>query len=89
MSLSPNLGQSPSCFEPALVPALLKKPGQKALLSLSGKQTGTEFTQHRKVETRISEFEAEPIFPINAASDRLCCLPIGKIFHELEDRDQG
>jgi hypothetical protein len=56
--------------------ALLQERSQEALLSLSGKEASTEFTQHRKVETRIGQFEAERIFPINAASHRLRRLTI-------------
>jgi HKD family nuclease len=49
---------------------------------------GPKFTQHRKVESRIRQFETQQILPVNARADRLRCLAIGQVLPKLHERHQ-
>src|SRR5262249_9090718 len=52
-------------------------------------QAGPKLTQNRVIEARISQFQAEGIFPIQATAHRISCLPVGEILHKLENRHQS
>jgi hypothetical protein len=45
-----------------------------------------ELAQHREVEPRIRQFQAETVFPIDPTADRL---PVGQAFDVLENADKG
>src|SRR4051794_33732088 len=62
---------------------------QQQMLRPSGDQTGTELGQHAEVEARIGQFEAERVFPVNAAAHGISSLPVTEVFQELKRRDQS
>jgi hypothetical protein len=43
--------------------------------------------QHRVIESRISEFQAQSVFPVDPTPYGVSGLPIGQILDELQDRD--
>jgi hypothetical protein len=52
-------------------------------------QALAKIVQQRGVETRVMQVEAEGIFPIHTAPDRIGRLPIGEPLHILHDHDQS
>src|SRR4029434_2360141 len=51
-------------------------------------ETVPEFTQDRKVETRVRQLETQQILPVDARADRLRRLAIGEVLPKLQDRHQ-
>jgi hypothetical protein len=64
---------------------LLKEHVSSTLLN----EACAELTQDRLVKAGVSQFQAEKILPINAASDGISGLAIGQMFSELEDGDES
>jgi hypothetical protein len=54
-----------------------------------GQYALAKIVQQGEVEARVMQIEAEGIFPIHAAPDRIGRLAVGKPFHILHHDDQG
>ena len=61
---------------------------QEQGLNLPSDQPGAKLAQDGMVEAGIGQFQAQDIFPINAAADRIRRLAIGETFSKLEKRGQ-
>jgi len=48
----------------------------------------SEPSQHRVIESRIREFQAQGVLPVDPTPYGVSSLPIGQILGELQDRDQ-
>jgi hypothetical protein len=48
----------------------------------------SEPSQHCVIESRISEFQAQGVLPVDPTPYGVSGLPIGQILGELQDRDQ-
>ena len=48
----------------------------------------SEPRQHRVIESRISQFQAQGVLPVDPTPNGVSGLPIGQILGELQDRDQ-
>jgi hypothetical protein len=54
-----------------------------------GQEALPKIVQQREVEARIVQVQAEGVFPIHAAPDRIGRLAVGEPFHILHHDDQG
>ena len=52
-------------------------------------QPPPELAQHREVEARVGQLQAEAVFPIDPAAHRLGRLSVGQAFDVLENADKG
>ena len=52
-------------------------------------QAGTELAQDRVIKTGIGQFQAQGVFPVDAAPDRVGGLAIGEALDVLEHGSQG
>jgi hypothetical protein len=62
---------------------------QQPLLGGAADQTCAELTEYGEVEARVRLFHAEGVFPIDAGAYGIGRLPVGQVFDELKDADQG
>ena len=58
-------------------------------LSLPGDEPGPELAQHGMVEARLSQLEAERLFPVDAAAHRVSRLAVGEALGKLHDGREG
>ena len=58
---------------------------QEQGLRLPSDQPGAELAQDGMVEAGIGQLQAQDVFPINAATDRIRGLAIGEAFGKLQD----
>jgi hypothetical protein len=61
---------------------------QEPLLGASLEQPRTELAQHRVVEARIVQLEAEQVLPVDARPHRFRGLAVGQVLAELQDGDE-
>jgi hypothetical protein len=65
--------------------------------SVSGEQTLcvpfyqalAKFAEHACIKARISQFQPQQIFPVNATANGIGSLPVRQLFHELQDGNQS
>ena len=58
-------------------------------LGTRGDKAVAEFAQHRRIEPRVVQLQAEGIFPVDAPAHRVGGLPVREPLGELEDGRQG
>ena len=78
----------PRAVPPSLLPGKIKKGLQNGLFRFSFKQALTKLAEDGRIESWIRETEAEHVFQIQAPSNSLCCLLIGKSFCKLHQTDE-
>ncbi len=62
---------------------------QQPFFGAAGEQARAELAQHRVVEARVGQGEAEQVFPVDPRADRLRGLPVRQGLAELQQGDQG
>ena len=78
-----------ACFDPAARFAGGQESIEEPLAGLMGHEALAKIVQQGEVEAGIMQIEAESIFPIHAAPDRIGRLAVGEPFHILHHDDQG
>src|SRR3954454_15900382 len=74
--------------QPFSVPAFLEQSMKDLFLSPARHQTGTELTEHRAVETSVSQFQTEQILPVDPAADGIGSLTVREVFSILQQAHQ-
>src|SRR5512143_1303976 len=70
-------------------PAPVQEGVQEQELGLALDQAGTELAQDRVIKAGIGQFQAQGVFPVDAAPDGVGGLAIGEALDVLEHRGQG
>jgi hypothetical protein len=78
-----------SRFEPPLFFAQHHDGFQETLFNSERHQAGTKLTQNGMIESRISQFEAQALLPIEPTAHGIGCLPIREILQKREDGAPG
>src|SRR5215468_2518857 len=68
--------------------AALQQLVEEELYGAASEEAIAEFTQDRKIESRIRQLETQQILPVDARADRLSRLTIRQILPKLHDRHQ-
>src|SRR4051794_38707800 len=68
---------------------MLQQGVEQQVLVLIGEQTIPKLGQDREVEARIGEFQAEQVLQVDAGSDGIGSLAVGKILQKLHNQDEG
>lgn len=79
---------APTWLEEIDATGLVKQPLKEELFKITGQEALTEFTEHRRVEAGIGEFQPKHVFPINSGANRVSRLAIGQPFGKLEDQHE-
>jgi hypothetical protein len=82
-SLSSSRFNNPQLYETS------EKIIQEQSFGIPGNQARAKFTEHRMIKARIIEFQTQHVFPVNASTDGVGRLTIGKPFGKLHNADQG
>src|SRR6266700_5467539 len=80
---------SSSCLQPAFLPEQGEHFLQQELFCILLYQTSPKFGEHRGVEPRIGEVQAQQIFPIDPSTHRICRLPIRQVLYKLHHVHEG
>ena len=73
-----------SCLEPAALPTYHTQLVQQALLRSLGQQALPKLCEHRVVKASVTELQPQQIFPIQSRTHALGSLPLGQVFHVLQ-----
>src|SRR5205085_11872070 len=68
--------------------AAFQQVGEGELFGAASEEAIAEFTQDRKVESRIRQLETQQILPVDARADRLRRLAIRQMLPKLPNRHQ-
>lgn len=76
-------------FQPTTLATAVQDSIQKPLFGRTSDQASAELTQNGVVETRVCQFQAEGVFPVDAAAEGVGRLPVRMVLDELPHRFQG
>src|SRR5262245_42055091 len=69
--------------------ATVQQPLEQQPLRAACEQARAELAEHRGVNARVSQLEAEQVLPVDAGADGLRRRAVGEVLAELQDGDQG
>jgi hypothetical protein len=87
------MGRVGALLAASVDPSLLATHGKDRLeepcFRTSGQESFAKFAQDRVIEPRVSEIEAEQVFPFNPSAHRFCSLTVGESFNIVENGNDG
>ena len=79
---------APARLDQALLLQALQQSIEQEKPSVACDQAGAELAQHRVVEARVGQCQAQRIFPVDPAPHGVGRLAVGEVLHELQHHSQ-